>query len=42
MIKPKKKRPSDPIQRAHSVMQDVIALSEKPINPPKKGKNGKK
>ena len=28
--KPKKKRPADVNQRAYSVMQDVIALSNKP------------
>jgi hypothetical protein len=36
MIKPKKKRPSDPIQLAHSVFADVIKLSEKPVKAPKK------
>jgi hypothetical protein len=29
MIKPKRKRPSDVNQLAHSVLQDIIALSEK-------------
>lgn len=34
MIKPNRKRPSDPNQLAHSVMQDVIGISE-----PKPAKN---
>jgi hypothetical protein len=39
-VPPKKKRPTDPIMRAHSVMQDIIAATNKPINAPqtKKGK----
>jgi hypothetical protein len=36
MIKPKRKRPSDTIQLAHSVFADVIKLSEKPIKAPAK------
>jgi len=36
MVKPKRKRPSDPIQLAHSVFADVIKLSEKPIKAPAK------
>lgn len=35
MIKSKKKRPSDTVMRAHSIMQDVIAMSNKPIIAPK-------
>lgn len=32
MKKPvRKKRPADPIMRMHSVMQDVIAITNKPI-----------
>jgi hypothetical protein len=34
MIKPAKKRKGDAIQVAHSVMQDVIALSNKPVIAP--------
>jgi hypothetical protein len=34
MIKPKRKRPTDAMQLAHSVFQDVISLSE-----PKPAKN---
>jgi hypothetical protein len=34
MIKPKRKRPSDANQLAHSVLADVIKLSEKPIKAP--------
>jgi hypothetical protein len=30
----KKSRPSDPIMRAHSILQDVISLSNKPIIAP--------
>jgi hypothetical protein len=36
MIKPKRKRPSDPVQLSHSVFADVIKLSEKPIKAPRK------
>jgi hypothetical protein len=36
MIKPKRKRPSDAMQLAHSVFADVIKLSEKPIKAPSK------
>jgi hypothetical protein len=36
MIKPKKKRPTDSFQLAHSVFADVIKLSEKPIKSPAK------
>ena len=36
MIKPKKKRPTDTVQLAHSVFADVIKLSEKPIKTPVK------
>lgn len=36
MKKPAKKRPADPIMRMHSIMQDVIALSNRPIVAPKK------
>jgi hypothetical protein len=39
MKKPvKKKRPADPVMRMHSIMQDVIAISEKPIKAPPKPK----
>jgi hypothetical protein len=47
MVKPKKKRKGDAAQVAHSVMQDVIALTERPIkelsaqsrlSPPKKSR----
>ncbi|HZM04356.1 MAG TPA: hypothetical protein VFC44_15245 [Candidatus Saccharimonadales bacterium] len=43
MIKPAKKRKGDAVQVAYSVMQDVIALSNKPVvasplPPPKKPK----
>jgi hypothetical protein len=34
MIKPKRKRPTDTVQLAHSVFADVIKLSEKPIKAP--------
>jgi hypothetical protein len=34
--KPKKKRPADANQAAYSIVQQVIALTEKPIKPPKK------
>jgi hypothetical protein len=34
MVKPKRKRKGDAVQVAHSVMQDVIRLSEKPIVAP--------
>jgi len=36
MIKPKRKRPTDTVQLAHSVFADVIKLSEKPIKAPAK------
>jgi hypothetical protein len=36
MIKPKRKRPTDTVQLAHSVFADVIKLSEKPIKAPTK------
>jgi len=36
MIKPKRKRPSDPNQLAHSVLADVIKLSERPAKARKK------
>ena len=38
----KPKRPADPIMRMHSVMQDVIKISNQPIKSPKaqKGKTG--
>jgi hypothetical protein len=36
MIKPKRKRPSDSNQMAHSILADVIKLSEKPIKAPVK------
>jgi len=39
MVKPKKKRKGDVLQVAHSVFQDVIKLSQKPIKaPPKRRK----
>ena len=38
MKKPAKKRPADVNMRAHSIMQDVIALSNKPIVAPSKRK----
>jgi hypothetical protein len=38
MKKPKKKRPADAIMRAHSVMQDIIAATNKPIKVPAKKK----
>jgi len=38
MKKPKSKRKGDSVQVAHSVMRDVIALSNKPIKAPKKKK----
>jgi lipopolysaccharide export system protein LptA len=34
MIKPKKKRKGDANQVAYSVVQDVIALSNRPVVPP--------
>jgi hypothetical protein len=34
MIKPKKKRKGDAVQVAFSVMQDVIALSNRPVVAP--------
>ncbi|HZF01470.1 MAG TPA: hypothetical protein VE344_06185 [Methylomirabilota bacterium] len=34
MIKPKRKRPTDTVQLAHSVFADVIKLSEKPVKNP--------
>ena len=39
-VPPKPKRPAERIMRAHSVMQDVIAATNKPIKGPgvKKGK----
>jgi hypothetical protein len=37
MIKPKRKRPSDTNQLAHSVIQDVIGMTEQP--PSKSEKN---
>jgi hypothetical protein len=42
MIKPKKKRKGDAVQVAYSVMQDVIAASNKPIVPPSQKKPKKK
>jgi hypothetical protein len=39
MKKPAKKRPSDPNMRMHSIMQDVIAASNKPIKSPKAKKH---
>jgi hypothetical protein len=41
MKKPDKKRPSDPNLRMHSIMQDVIALTSKPIKAPKRKKQGR-
>jgi hypothetical protein len=35
MIKPKRKRPSDTVQLAHSVFADVIKLSGKAVKVPK-------
>jgi hypothetical protein len=35
MKKPAKKRKGDTVQVAHSVMQDVIAATNKPIKAPK-------
>jgi hypothetical protein len=34
MKKPKKQRPAERIMRAHSVMQDIIAATNKPIKAP--------
>ena len=43
MIKPSKKRKGDAVEVAYSVMQDVIALSERPVKAVKKvGKRGRK
>ncbi|MGA2222252.1 MAG: hypothetical protein ABSH21_10865 [Verrucomicrobiia bacterium] len=43
MIKPKKKRSGDFSQVAHSVVADVIRLSEKPIKlPPKASQKRRK
>ena len=43
MVKPKKKRKGDVAQVAYSVLQDVIALSNKPIKaPPKKKPSSRK
>lgn len=44
VIRPKKKRPSDVNQKAHSILQDVITLSEKPVKFPKveSGKKAKR
>jgi hypothetical protein len=43
MTKPAKKRPADPNMRMASIMQDVVALSNKPIVAPpiKKAKRRK-
>jgi hypothetical protein len=38
MKKPAKKRQGDKVQVAHSVMQDVIGISNKPVVPPPKPK----
>jgi hypothetical protein len=38
MIKPKRKRQTDANQMAHSIVADVIKLSEKPIKAPAKPK----
>ena len=37
MVKPKRKRPSDPNQAAHSIILDVISMTERP--PKKMEKN---
>jgi hypothetical protein len=42
MIKPKRKRPTDAIQLAHSVFVDVIKLAEKSIKAPKQNPKIKK
>jgi hypothetical protein len=42
MVTPKKKRKGDSIQVAHSVLQDVIKIAEKPIISPKKKRGGKR
>lgn len=36
MKKPAKRRPADPNMRMHSVLSDVIAISNRPIKAPKK------
>jgi hypothetical protein len=41
VIKPKTKRKGDAVQIAHSVMQDVIALSERPRPKPIKKRRTK-
>jgi hypothetical protein len=41
MKKPDKKRPSDLNLRMHSIMQDVIALTSKPIKAPKRKKRSR-
>lgn len=40
-IPPKKKRPADASMRMHSIMQDVIGISNQPIRSPKAKKRGK-
>lgn len=43
MVKPKKKRQGDSVQVAYSVMQDVVALSKRPVvAAPVKGKKKKR
>jgi hypothetical protein len=42
MIKPAKKRKGDSNQVAYSVVQDVIALSNKPVVPPSKSAKKKR
>jgi hypothetical protein len=43
MRKPdKKKRPADPNMRMHSILQDVLDISSKPIHAPKKPVKRKK
>ena len=41
MVKPKKKRPSDSNMLAKSILNDVIALSEKPARKRKASKRKK-
>jgi hypothetical protein len=41
MVKPMKKRKGDALQVAHSVFQDAIKLSEKPIKAPPKPRKRK-
>jgi hypothetical protein len=41
MKKSVKKRPSDPNMRMHSIMQDVIFATSKPIKAPARKKRGK-